>query len=349
MPAPSKVLEHLFKAVPRGAPTCAPYFVGPSRTKSKHVDGLRATAGAFPALALGLCLAACLAAGCVPVTRPVLKIGLVAPFEGRYRDVGYEVIYAVRLAVREANAAGGVAGYSIELTALDDSGDAASAAEQARKLGTDPQIMGAIGDWLDATTLEAAPVYAGEGIPFLSTGATALPPAAYRLWLTASAEREAAATGELCPLPCDTLENLDWLQQTRASGVSTLIFGPPLWGQPQFVALAGNLAEGVRFIAPAPLPADSTDPSFADRYRAISGGVEPRSNAVLAYDAARLLFAAIAQSAHTGAPTRAGVAAALAALTFQGLSGAIHFDTSHNWAEAKGWVYEWRAGQIRRP
>src|SRR5688572_12765648 len=65
---------------------------------------------------LALCLAAC-----VPTTQPMIKIGLVAPFEGRYRDVGYEVVYAVRLAVREANARGGVAGHVVELIALDDS------------------------------------------------------------------------------------------------------------------------------------------------------------------------------------------------------------------------------------
>src|SRR4029077_12068523 len=112
------------------------------------------------AAAAWLLLGALLAAACVPVTRPVIKIGLVAPFEGRYRDVGYEVIYAVRLAVREANAAGGVAGFGVELSALDDRGDPASAAEQARKLGTDPQIAAVIGDWLDATTLDAAPIYA---------------------------------------------------------------------------------------------------------------------------------------------------------------------------------------------
>src|SRR5579859_4249479 len=131
----------------------------PSPTSSRWRMPARSRAAAAAALvAAALCLASCL-----PVTRPVVKIGLVAPFEGRYRDVGYEVIYAVRLAVREANAAGGVAGNSIELTALDDSGDPASSAEQARKLGTDPQIVGVIGDWLDATTARAAPVYAGEG------------------------------------------------------------------------------------------------------------------------------------------------------------------------------------------
>src|SRR5262245_19282095 len=141
---------------------------------------------------------------CVPVTRPLVKIGLVAPFEGRYRDIGYEVIYAVRLAVREANAAGGIAGYDVELTALDDSGDPASAIVQARKLAVDPQIVGAIGDWLDPTTLSAAPAYAAAGLPLLATAAAALPPAAFRLWLTTAALRAAAASGDLCPAPCDT-------------------------------------------------------------------------------------------------------------------------------------------------
>jgi len=305
----------------------------------------RPVATAAALLAAALCLASCL-----PVTRPVVKIGLVAPFEGRYRDVGYEVIYAVRLAVREANAAGGVAGDSIELTALDDGGDPASAAEQARKLGTDPQIVGVIGDWLDATTARAAPVYAGEGLPLLATAAGDLPAGAFRLWLSAGAIQQAAASGQLCPLPCDALDNVDWLAQARASGGSAIIFGPPLWGQPQFAALAGPLANGARFVAPAPYPADSTDPGFAARYRAISNGVEPGSNAVLAYDAARLLFAAIGMTGGHGAlPTRSGVTAALAQVKLNGLSGSIQFNAQHNWSGAKGWVYQWDKGQVRRP
>ncbi len=297
-----------------------------------------------------LLIAALLVAACVPVTRPVVKIGLVAPFEGRYRDVGYEVIYAVRLAVREANAAGGAAGYGVELTALDDGGDPAAAAEQARKLGTDPQVVGVIGDWLEATTLTAAPVYAAEGLPLLATAATALPPDAFRLWLTANTLREATAGGQLCPLPCDSLENLNWLAQSRSAGNLSVIFGPPLWGEQQFATLAGGLADGTRFVAPAPYPADSTDASFASRYRAISNGVEPRANAVLAYDAARLLLAAVAQTVLSGGrPSRGAVSSGLAHLSFHGLSGPIHFDAAHNWAEAQGWVYEWNNGQVKRP
>jgi ABC-type branched-subunit amino acid transport system substrate-binding protein len=318
----------------------------------------RAEGGKRQAVRGGLLLAACcwLASGCLPVTRPVVKVALVAPFEGRYREVGYEVIYAVRLAVREANAAGGVAGYSVELTALDDSGDPAAAAEQARKLDTDPQVMGVIGDWLEATTQSAAPLYAAEGLPLLATAAADLPPAAFRLWLTPAAMQAAAAGGQLCPLPCDTLDDLTWLTNTRAQPGSGAIYGPPLWGQPQFAALAGTAATGVRFVAAAPYPAESADPAFAARYRAISGGVEPRANAVLAYDAARLLLDALARSAaHGGGPSRAGglsragVNSALAQSAFQGLSGPIHFDAQHNWAEAKGWVYQWEDGAARRP
>ena len=302
---------------------------------------------------------ALLLAACLPVTRPVVKIALVAPFEGRYRDVGYEVIYAVRLAVREANANGGVAGYSVELLALDDSGDPEMAVAQARKVAADPQVVGVIGHWLDATTLAAAPRYEAEGIPLLATTASpGLPASAFRLWLTQAALDAAMPDALHCPAPCDSLEDLDWLtskvqgarskvQGPRAKGQ---IVGPPLWGQQQFVSLAGDAAEGVYFAAPAPFPADSADPSFADRYRAISNGVEPRSYAVLAYDATRLLFDAIARDvAANGRPSRAGVAAALATADYAGLSGHISFDSNHNWAEAKGWVYQWREGKIVKP
>lgn len=295
---------------------------------------------------------ALLLAACLPVTRPGVKIALVAPFEGRYRDVGYEVIYAARLAVREANANGGVAGYSVELLALDDSGDPEMAVAQARKVAADPQVVSVIGHWLDATTLAAAPEYDADGIPLLATTASLhLPAAAFRLWPTDAALDAAMPDALHCPAPCDSLEDLDWLtskvQGPRAKGQ---IVGPPLWEQQQFVSLAGDAAEGVYFIAPAPLPADSADPSFADRYRAISNGVEPRSYAVLAYDATRLLFDAIAHDVKAnGKPSRAGVAVALMQTDYAGLSGHFSFDSNHNWAEAKGWVYQWREGKIVNP
>lgn len=135
-----------------------------------------------------------LLAGCA-VTRPTVKIGLVAPFEGRYRQVGYEVIFAVRLAVREANAAGGVAGHTVELVALDDQGDPARAIEQAHKLSLDPQVYVVLGHWLTATTEAAAPEYARLGLPLL------LPPASAPALATTQAESYRALSFGLEPGP----------------------------------------------------------------------------------------------------------------------------------------------------
>jgi ABC-type branched-subunit amino acid transport system substrate-binding protein len=274
-----------------------------------------------------LCLAICALglSGCFQVTRPVVKIGLVAPFEGRYRDVGYEVIYAVRLAVREANAAGGVAGYSIELLALDDSGDPAMAVTQAQKIAIDTQVVGVIGDWLDQTTTAAAPAYAAAGLPLLATtAAPTLDASAFRLWPRAQ-----------------TL-------QAQMPQVATPTEGPLSWGQTPFFAVDD---QGVRLLAPAPMPDDSADPAFAARFRAIANGVEPNAYSVLAYDAARLLLDALARDvamAH-GAPTRAGEAAALRQSDYHGLSGPIQFDAQRNWLEARSWLYRSQDGQIVRP
>jgi ABC-type branched-subunit amino acid transport system substrate-binding protein len=272
-----------------------------------QVPGVRHQASAICLLFSAFVL---LLSACSP-TRPVVKIALVAPFEGRYRNMGYEVIYAVRLAVREANVLG-VAGYSVELLALDDSGDPLMAAEQARKVAADPQVLGALGHWLGGATESAAPIYEAEGIPFLASGQAS----------AVSGQRSAFWLGLPCPAEALCPESAEHLRQWAAEGQA--------------------LAPDTRLIFPAPLPADSTDPDFAARYRALSNSAEPSFNAVLAYDAANLLFDAIARDAQAnGSPTRAGVQVALAHSDYAGLSGRISFDEQHHWAEAKGWEYEW--------
>jgi len=121
-------------------------------------------------LSVLLSLAACLppAARFPGAVRPTVKIGLVAPFEGRYRAVGYEVIYAARLALREVGASGGVGGYGVELVAYDDGADPAMAVEQARKLSVDPEVMAVIGHFREETTAAALDVYAGEGLSLVA-------------------------------------------------------------------------------------------------------------------------------------------------------------------------------------
>ncbi|MEW5989660.1 MAG: ABC transporter substrate-binding protein, partial [Chloroflexota bacterium] len=102
-------------------------------------------------------------------TAPVVKIGLVGPFEGRYRPVGYDVIYSARLAIRESNLAGGIGPYRVALVALDDGGDAELAQATAASLVIDPAVVAVIGHWRPETTTAAAPVYQVAGLPFIST------------------------------------------------------------------------------------------------------------------------------------------------------------------------------------
>lgn len=119
--------------------------------------------------ALLVVLGAFLAVGCASV-EPVVKVGLVAPFEGRHREIGYDAIYSARLAVREINAAGGVAGHRVSLVALDDRGDPELARQAAASLATDPGVIAVLGHYLPETTGAAVSIYEQNGLPFLPLG-----------------------------------------------------------------------------------------------------------------------------------------------------------------------------------
>ena len=103
-------------------------------------------------------------------TDPLVKIGLVAPFEGRLGARGYEVLFAVRLAVRQWNKAGGAGGYRVELVALDDSSDPSAVAQQVRELAVDRDVLGVVGHFAEETTLAAAPEYAVQGLALVAPG-----------------------------------------------------------------------------------------------------------------------------------------------------------------------------------
>ncbi|MCS6964055.1 MAG: ABC transporter substrate-binding protein [Thermoflexus sp.] len=97
----------------------------------------------------------------------IVYIGLVAPFEGRDRAIGYDVIFGARLAVRAWNAAH-PQGPFVMLVALDDQGDPALAQERARQIASHPGLMAVIGHFRPATTKAAAPIYRAAGIPLIA-------------------------------------------------------------------------------------------------------------------------------------------------------------------------------------
>lgn len=119
----------------------------------------------------GLFLTAC--AG----VEPVVKIGLVAPFEGRQRALGYDAIYAARLAIREVNAVGGVGGVRVALVALDDGGSPELARQAAASLVVDPDVVAIVGHGLPPVTDVARPVYRQGQLPLLPLGQEPFVPA----------------------------------------------------------------------------------------------------------------------------------------------------------------------------
>ena len=218
-------------------------------------------------------------------TRPVVKFGLVAPFEGRYRPVGYDAIYAARLAVRERNAAGGVGGYRVELVAYDDGGDAQVALERARQLALDPQVIAVIGHMRVETTRAAWDVYAREALPLISP-----------------------------VIPADSLPDSPCAGCT-GSIPAAFRTGPPSSSLSRSVHLedviAGSVATRTTFVTGAPWPADVPGKEkFVAGYRAVSNGMEPGPYALATYEAAQMLFEAMASA--TGPITRSRVGAQLA-------------------------------------
>ncbi len=96
--------------------------------------------------------------GCVlpPAWRPVppvAKIGLVAPFEGVYRQTGYATLDGLRAAIGTAPA-GSPAFLPL---ALDSSGEPQAAARATAKALVDPTVRALIGPMRPDTATEAAP------------------------------------------------------------------------------------------------------------------------------------------------------------------------------------------------
>jgi ABC-type branched-subunit amino acid transport system substrate-binding protein len=242
-------------------------------------------------------------------TRPVVKFGLVAPFEGRYRPVGYDAIYAARLAVRERNAAGGVRGYRVELVAYDDGGDAQAAKERARQLALDPQVVAVIGHYRVDTSRAAWDIYAREALPLI---APVIP---------ADSLPDATCAG--CSFP----------EAFRTGPMSQAISGSISLDQ----VFVGGAMTGTVFATGAPWPNDiQGTQQFIANYRTVSNGAEPGPYAWATYQAAQMLFDAMAHA--PGNLTRREVGTQLAT----------------RWFDARGVlpavpVYTYRVSESGRP
>ncbi len=283
----------------------------------------------FHVLRFAFCVLLLSACTAVRLTRPVVKIGLVGPFEGRYRYVGYDAIYAARLALREANAAGGVGGYSVELVAYDDRGTVSGARAAARDLAQDPDVIAVIGHFRDETTEATRALYDQAGLPQVVAATvegggveqTDLlcsllaflgdDPASQRV----QSEAELACTGgppitvgvEIPPPPdvdavlltLDPVAAGETLVALREAGWRGVVVGGPALGSPLFIQIAGEAATGVIFASSYPWPA--TDDAFSAAYQSL-GPHAPRPGpfALATYQATQALLDAIETATRQG-------------------------------------------------
>jgi ABC-type branched-subunit amino acid transport system substrate-binding protein len=130
--------------------------------KQQVSNAWRRIRGSAGALFLLFLLAGCAMPG---DAAPVVKLGVIAPFEGRGRALGYAILSAVKEAVAEVNASGSLGPYRVTVAAFNDNLDPNAAAAQAAALALDPDVIGVVGPFSPETAAAALPLLERSHIP----------------------------------------------------------------------------------------------------------------------------------------------------------------------------------------
>lgn len=198
-----------------------------------------------------------------PVETPV-QIALLAPFEGRYRDVGYNALYAVQLALSEHD-------EQVELLAVDDGGSSESASDRARALVLNERVVGVI--VLGYAATDAATLESFGTLPVVVAGYWGVQDTNANIITLHHPE----VPDQVLVPPREPI--------TRLSRAVPLLAGGLVLSLPLFTKLVADL-DGVRLAASFPLP----DAEFTERYLTSSPfAPEPGLIAMAAYISARFI------------------------------------------------------------
>jgi branched-chain amino acid transport system substrate-binding protein len=108
----------------------------------------------------------------------IVTVGIAFPITGADAESATRMEDGALLAINEANAQGGVAGYMIHLMLLDNGTttagqyDPAQAATNARKMVSDPSVVGAIGPEMSGSAKAMAPILSQGNLATVSPSAT---------------------------------------------------------------------------------------------------------------------------------------------------------------------------------
>lgn len=262
-----------------------------------------------------LLAAAWIIAGCAASAPPVVRVALLAPFEGRYREIGYDLLYAARLGLADA-------GYThVVLLPVDDGGTPQTAAMRARALAHDPTVKAVMLAGYAATDSQTL------------TALTDLPAIVIGHWGGVDDESVLVLASETLNAEIETPARADVIDAAELP--APLVCGE-VCALKQFVKLRADL-ESVQVMTSAAPP----DADFVSRYVSSGLFVEPPGLLVtLGYDAARLLAETTADAAPRGT-----LRARLHALEYTGINGRISFVQGY-WQDAPVYTYLYRDGVL---
>lgn len=242
--------------------------------------------------------------GCAAQVMPPAKIALLAPFEGRYREVGYDALYAARLALVAA-------GYDhITLLPVDDGGTVENAADRIQALENDPAVSIILASGPFATTTSAQAAL--DSLSMVVIGHWGAHPATPQTFVLTSHRLDQLLTSSTRSI-------------TEAASGDETVIGNELFALRQLPLLHPDL-QGVRVLSSATLP----DADFRAQYAASDPfAPDPNLLATLTYDATRLAAEAIV----TQTP--------LAQMRYEGLNGTIRFDERRYWRDAPIHTYRY--------
>jgi hypothetical protein len=229
----------------------------------------------------------------------IQKIALLAPFEGRYREIGYDALYALRLAMSESGM------QTIDLLAIDDGGSVETAVARADAIRQDESIKAVIALGIYATDAQVQE-HLGD-VPMLIVGH----------W-NAEARQE-----NVLILSSENLASLlTWEDEVTEIPTEGNVIGSEILSLYQVPPLVDDL-DALTVYSSASLP----DDDFRQRF--LNSGLyvpEPNLLASLSYDATGLVLEAI----RTDTPIHA--------MSYEGINGHISFVNSY-WADAPIYHY----------
>jgi hypothetical protein len=201
---------------------------------------------------------------CAIVHTPArVRIALFAPFEGRYREVGYNALYAARLALAESGA------DQADLLPVDDGGSLAPA--HAAALANDPLVLAAVVLGYDATTPETLAAF-GD-VPVVVVGDWGAKPLNDHVFILSNPDIDAQLT--VSPR----------ISVTDAAAQPAPLVGGEVFALDGFAKLRDSL-DGITILSSGTLP----DADFTQRYKGSDPfAPEPGLLATKIYDATNVV------------------------------------------------------------